>query len=168
MDIVCSHHEPPADAADLHMETVKRFQVSRCCLSVDHPRIGDVLTLEQYVAEGHLLITFLRRAGSLRSPIDQALEALGLPPRRTSVVNSWHLCAEMVAGTDRLVSTSVEQAALLQRASPGIRCLPLPAGLPWPDIPVNMLWHQRTHHSPPHRWLRLQLRDYLEAVAPPP
>jgi len=165
VDIVCSHHEAPADATDLHMETVKRFQVSRCCLSVDHPRIGASLSLDEYVAEEHLLITFLRRPGAQRSPIDQALQAMGRSPRRTSVVSSWQLCAEMVARTDRLVTTSDEQAALLQRASSRIRCLPLPEGLPWPEVPVNLLWHQRTHHSRPHRWLRLQLRDYLHPRA---
>lgn len=163
VDIVCSHQEPSADARDLHTETVKSFQISHCCLNVDHPRIGEALTMAEYAREEHLLITFLKRAGAQRSPIDLALEQQGLPARRSSVVNSWHLCAEMLARTDRIVSTSREQAAMLMRLSPNIRCLALPQGLVWPVVPVFMSWHQRTHHSKPHRWLRLQLRDYLGA-----
>lgn len=165
VDILCSHQEPPADAPDLHAEKVKSFQISHCCLSADHPRIGGAISLADYVREEHLLITFLKRAGAQRSPIDLALEGLGLPVRRSSVVNSWHLCAEMLACTDRLVSTSQEQAGMLMRMSPRIRCLPLPQGIAWPVVPVFLSWHQRTHHSKPHRWLRLQLRDYLSAGA---
>lgn len=168
VDVVCSHQEAPADAADLHTEKVRSFQISHCCLNIDHPRIARSLALSDYVREEHLLITFLNRSGAQRSPIDRALQQQGLPARRSSVVNSWHLCAEMLACTDRLVSTSSEQAAMLTRLSPRIRSLPLPAGLDWPSVPVHMSWHQRTHHSRTHRWLRLQLRDYLQGNFVPP
>jgi DNA-binding transcriptional LysR family regulator len=165
VDLLCCHQEPPADAPDLHAETVKSFQISHCCFGVDHPRIANGFSLADYAREEHLLITFLKRAGAQRSPIDVALEQLGLPARRSSVVNSWHLCAEMLACTDRLVSTSEEQAAMLMQLSPRIRSLPLPAGLDWPLVPVFLSWHQRTHHSKPHRWLRMQFRDHLSAGA---
>ncbi|MBW0172781.1 MAG: LysR family transcriptional regulator [Hydrogenophaga sp.] len=161
VDVVCSHYEPPTDARDLHMETVKRFELTHCCLNVDHPRIGQTLSLEQYQAEEHLLITFLRRHGGQRSPIDLELERLGFKARRASIVNSWLLCAELLGSTHRLVTTSRQQAAMLQRSNPRIRTLPLPAELSWPTMPVNMIWHPRTHNSRPHRWLRLQLREYL-------
>ena len=165
VDVVCSHYEPPSDARDLHMETVKRFELTRCCFSVDHPRIGQTLSLEQYQAEEHLLITFLRRHGGQRSPIDLELERLGFKARRASIVNSWLLCAELLGSTHRLVTTSLQQANMLQRSNPRIRSLPLPCGLHWPSMPVNMIWHPRTHNSRPHRWLRLQLREYLSPRA---
>lgn len=165
VDVVCSHYEPPADARDLYLETVKHFQITHCCLSVNHPRIGGSLTLEQYQAEEHLLITFLKRHGGRRSPIDLGLEARGYAPRRTTIVNSWHLCSELLARTDRLVTTSLQQARQLERANPNIRSIALPADFDWPSVPVNMIWHQRTHNSKPHRWLRLQLREFLSAGA---
>lgn len=165
VDVVCSHYEPPVDARDLYLETVKHFHITHCCVSVDHPRIGDTLTLEQYQAEEHLLITFLKRHGGRRSPIDLLLEARGLPPRRTTIVNSWHLCSELLARTDRLVTTSLQQARQLERGNPGIRSVALPVDFEWPSMPVNMIWHQRTHNSKPHRWLRLQLREFLSAIA---
>ncbi|MDO9507358.1 hypothetical protein [Hydrogenophaga sp.] len=46
--------------------------------------------------------------------------------------------------------------------------MPLPNDFEWPTMPVNMIWHQRTHNSKPHRWLRLQLREFLSAVAEEP
>jgi DNA-binding transcriptional LysR family regulator len=165
VDVVCSHQQAPEDARDLHEETVKRFQIAQCCLSREHPRIGDSLSLAQYVAEEHLLITFLKRSDHPHSPIDQALMARGLPARRSSVVGSWRLCAEMLARTDSLVSTSTAQAAMLMRMSEHVRSVPLPGDMPWPVVPVHMLWHQRTHDSRPHRWLRLQLREYLRYEA---
>ena len=161
VDVVCSHFEPPADARDLHMETVTRFELTRCCLSVDHPRIRDGLTLEEYRAEQHLLITSVKRLGSQRTAIDKELDRLGFPPRKASIINSWTLCSELLGSTDRLVTTSRQQAEMLERANPRIRSLPLPDGLEWPTVPVNMIWHPRTHNSRPHRWLRLQLREYL-------
>ena len=164
VDVVCSHYEPPADERDLHVETVKYFELTHCCVNVEHPRIGDVLTLEQYRSEEHLLITFLKRHGGRRSPIDLELVARGFLPRRTTIVNSWHLCSELLARTDRLVTTSRQQAGQLVRSNPMIRSIPLPPGLDWPTMPVNMIWHQRTHNSKPHQWLRLQLREFLSAV----
>lgn len=160
VDVVCSHHEAPADARDLHMETLRHFQVSVCCLRQDHPRIGDRLSLAQYLAESHLTIAFLQRPGVQRSAIDQSLQALGLPVRRSSAVPSWALCAELLSRTDHLVSTSPEQAEILMRAAPGLRCLALPADLCWPRVAVHMIWHHRTHQSKPHRWLRQRLREH--------
>ena len=164
VDVVCSHYEPPADARDLYVETVKYFQITHCCLNVEHPRVGDALTLEQYQSEEHLLITFLKRHGGRRSPIDLELESRGFPPRRTTIVNSWHLCSELLGRTDRLVTTSMQQARQLVRSNPRVRSIPLPPDFDWPTMPVNMIWHQRTHNSKPHRWLRLQLREFLSAV----
>lgn len=163
VDVVCSHHEAPADARDLHMETLRHFQVAVCCLRCGHPRIGDSLSLAQYVAESHLTIAFLQRPGAQRSAIDQSLQALGLPARRSSVVHSWTLCAELLARTEHLVSTSPEQAAILMRAAPGLRCLPLPGELDWPRVAVHMIWHQRTHQGKAHRWLRQRLREHAAA-----
>lgn len=168
VDVVCSHYEPPSDARDLYRETVKHFHITHCCMAVDHPRIRDTLTLAQYQAEEHLLITFLKRHGGRRSPIDLELEARGFPPRKTTIVNSWHLCSELLARTDRLVTTSRQQAMQLERSNPRIRSVPLPTDFEWPTMPVNMIWHQRTHNSKPHRWLRLQLREFLSAVAEEP
>lgn len=160
VDMVCSHHEAPADARDLHMETLRHFQVAVCCLRAGHPRIGDSLSLAQYLAETHLTINFLQRPGEQRSAIDQSLQALGLPARRSSTVHSWTLCAELLARTEHLVSTSPEQADILLRAAPGLRCLPLPGDLSWPRVAVHLMWHQRTHQSKPHRWLRQRLREH--------
>ena len=70
--------------------------------------------------------------------------------------------------TDRLVTTSRQQARQLERSNPRIRSVPLPTDFEWPTMPVNMIWHQRTHNSKPHRWLRLQLREFLSAVAEEP
>ena len=167
VDVACSQQAAPADARDLHMETVAHLRIAVCCLRVDHPRIGHMLSLDAYAAEAHLGIACHRRTGQPRNPIDDALRAMGRPERRHSAVQSWALCADLVACTDRLLSTSAGQAAVLMRASPRIRCLPLPAGLPQPEVPLHLLWHQRTHQSKPHRWLRQRLREYLTDTAAP-
>lgn len=156
VDLVCSHHEAPPDARDLHMETLRRLCIDTCCLRADHPRIRQAPELAQWLAEEQLAVAGLDRV------IDRLLAERGLPGRRASTVGSWALCARMLACTDRVAATSSEQAATLVRTSPGLRCLPLPGdGPPWPEVPVYLLWHQRTHQSPAHRWLRQRVRAHL-------
>src|SRR5690606_25056808 len=87
--------------------------------------------------------------------------------RQACSVGSWALCAEILARTDRVAAASAEQAALLLQASPALRSLPLPeAGPGLPQVPVYLLWHQRTHTSRPHRWLRQRVRAHLAAGVP--
>lgn len=161
VDVVCAPVAAPDDARDLHAETLARWPVDTCCLRTGHPRIGPVLTLSQYIAEAHIDIGV---PGARAHPLDQALREAGWPERRADAVVSLALCAAMLAGSDRLVGTTAAQAAALCRADSSLRTLPLPDGPAWPVVAVHMLWHQRTHQSRPHRWLRQRLRDHLGAV----
>lgn len=166
VDVVCTHQSAPTDARDLHAETLAQLPITLCCLRDDHPRIGDALSCAQYAAEEHLTVGTGRHADPAHDPIDRCLQALGLQARRRSAVPSWALCAELLVSTDRLVSASAEQAARLKQASPRIRVLPLPPELPNDPVPIYMLWHQRTHQSKPHRWLRQRLRAHFGDVPP--
>lgn len=162
VDVVCAPVASPEDARDLHAETLARWTVDTCCLRADHPRIGGAITGPQYLAESHL---DLGLTGGRAHAIDQALQAAGWPPRNADAVASLAVCAALLARTDRLASTSAAQAEALCRAAAGLRCLPLPAGPAWPVVAVQMLWHQRTHQSRPHRWLRQRLREHLATAA---
>lgn len=163
VDILLTGQAPPTDADDLHAEQLAASEHSHCCLSEAHPRIRESLSIQQYMAERHLLALATTRTRSAGSRIDQALVALGLGPRHFSVVQPLSRIAMLLATTDRLATVSAQQGAVLVRMSKGLRLMPLPPEVPRVPVQRYMAWHHRTHHSPPQRWLRERLRDYLYA-----
>lgn len=167
-DVLLTATPPPDDANDLHAEQIMASEHSHCCLSESHPRVGDRLSLQQYLTEQHLLVPAATRSSQTGSRIDHALEALGLGTRRFSLVQPLSRLATLLATTDRLATVSRQQGAVLVRLSKGLRLLPLPPEVPRVPLTRHMVWHHRTHHSPPHRWLRERLRDFLFAEAQAP
>lgn len=163
VDVVCSHLPPPADAGDLHSIKLGEWRATVCCLSVQHPRIGRSLSLDQYLTEIHLVTLYGTRRESLASPLSQEIEARGRQ-RRTSLVHSVRVAADILSRTDRLVTCNEEQARMIMRMAPGVHALPLPAELDLPSLDLYMVWHQRTHHSALHRWLREQIRDLWQSA----
>ena len=169
LDVLLTAAPPPGDAEDLHAELIMASEHSHCCLSESHPRVRGQLSLRQYLAEQHLLLPSAERSAEAGSRIDHALAALGLGARRYSLVQPVSRLATLLATTDRLATVSRQQGAVLLRLSEGLRLLPLPPELPRVPLQRHMVWHHRTHQSPPHRWLRERLRDFLyaDAQAPP-
>ena len=168
VDVVCGYQQPPNDARDLHVSVIRHIGLSHCVLSENHPRIGDSLSLEQYLAERHLRFAYVLRQNAAPSPVDVMLVDKGYPARQTCVVSSWGLCRDMLAKTDRLLTVDSLQAQQLCRSSTQIKSLPLPQDLCGVVIPIYMVWPHRTHNNKAHRWLRAQLQRYLESAAQVP
>lgn len=165
VDVVCGYQQPPPEARDLHVSIIRHIGLTHCVLSVEHPRIRDTLTLEQYLAERHLRFAYVLRQNALPSPVDLLLAEQGHPARQTCVVSSWGLCRDMLAKTDRILTVDGLQAQQLCRSSPQIKSIPLPEELSGVVIPIYMVWPHRTHNNKAHRWLRAQLKSYLESAA---
>lgn len=161
-DVLLTAWPPPEDAPDLHAEPLPATTFTHCCLSAAHPRIGDSLSLQQYLAEHHLLASVTMRATEAAVlPIDRWLMSIGLPPRSCSVVYPIDRLAHVLSTTDRLATVAPIDGNDLRRRAPGLRLLPLPPELPRSWRPNYMVWHHRTHQSPPHRWLRERLREHV-------
>ncbi|RYX88387.1 MAG: LysR family transcriptional regulator [Comamonadaceae bacterium] len=165
LDMLCGPMIELPDGAmrDLRFETVGRFDITHVCVSALHPRINRSLSMAQYLAESHLRVATAASAGEAPDPVDAGLWRQGLAKRRCSTVSSWALCAELLANSERLTTVTRHQACALTQADPRIRALPLPQGHDWPSHTVQMVWHERTNHSPAHRWLRDKLRSVLGA-----
>lgn len=166
VDIVCTHLPPPADAGDLHMTVIGEWQPTVCCFSAQHPRIGDSLSVEQYLAEVHLVTHFGTPQELATGQASKVFETRGWR-RRTSLVHSLRVAAEIVSKTDRMVTCNVEQADMIMRMAPGLRRLPLPSEFDLPTFKHYMVWHQRTQYSAAHRWLREQVKSLLHNRAAP-
>jgi DNA-binding transcriptional LysR family regulator len=165
VDLVCTHMAPPVDAGDLHSVRLGAWRATVCCFRVDHPRLASTadLSLDQYLAEVHLVTMYTSRRELQESPVAKMLERLGRQ-RRVSLAASVSLVAQIVSRTDRIVTCSRAWASQLQRLTNNVRYLPLPPEIVYPEADLFLVWHQRTHHSPPHRWLRDRIKVMVNAA----
>lgn len=124
-----------------------------CVMRKGHPLSGAPLTLDQFCAARHMLVSFSGRAFGF---IDEALATLNRSRRVVLTVNQFFTAGKVVAHSDLLtvlprhfvnVTGFADQLVL--------RELPFAS----PPIQVDALWHQRQNNSSAHAWLRTQVAD---------
>jgi len=111
---------------------------------------GDI-TPQRFAAGRHVLAA-RRRPGS--TPLDEALQALGLERDIATTVGSFSEALALARGSD-LVACVPERYTATLRA--GLFSFPLP--VPLPDMTISLLWHPRLHADAAHRWLRECVRS---------
>lgn len=118
-----------------------------------HPRIGDSLSMEQYLAERHVLLPLRTRE---RSQLELALGGQSLSRRVAATVQHFSAMPAVVGETDLLATLP---ASLWRRfgRSFGVQCLPFPG--PIPPVPVWMMWPGVLTDDPGHTWFRGVLQD---------
>lgn len=132
---------------------LKRRQLGReplmCAVRRDHPRISDRLTLEEYLAETHILVSPTQ--STTPGLVDARLEARGYRRRIVVRLSSFLIAPYIVQSSDhvltapRRVIDSARDALGLQVFSPPIEL---------ETLPIWMLWHERSQGDPAQRWLR--------------
>lgn len=128
-----------------------------CVMRQGHPLAQSTLTLDDYCAADHLLVSFSGRAHGL---VDQALSGLNRERRIMLTVNQYFTAARVVAHSDLvtvLPSFFVESTGFREK----VVTRPLPFEMP--SLLVDMLWHQRHDRASSHQWLRARLRDAARA-----
>jgi len=118
-----------------------------CVVREGHPRAGKRLTLDDYCALEHVVVSPLGRP----SAVDAALAERGRERRiRRSV--PFFLSGLLFAATSDDVLTVSERAASALAPVLGLRLLEPP--LPLAPYALHLLWHPRLEHEPGSRWLR--------------
>ena len=126
---------------------------SLCCiLRKDHPLLASALTKEAYFNAAHVRVRRPGRSYSMSS-IDNAASQLGEKLQVGAWVQNAHTLASVVAETDMVGTLSKRLAKRLAHQSIVRRDLPLDV----PKLKVALYWHERTHQSAAHRWLRTLL-----------
>ena len=122
-----------------------------CVMRKDHPLAKEDLTVDNYCAASHLLVSFSGRAHGL---VDEALAKIGRERRILLTVNQFFTAGRVVATSDLI---TVLPRHLI--ASTGITGALVTKELPFdlPNVHVDMLWHERDTRSPAHKWLRAHL-----------
>lgn len=126
----------------------KLFEQDFICLAnAYHPRIGLKLTLEDYVREAHVSVSY---AGS-NAIIDDVLRRNKVKLRILLSLQGFTGVARVIATTD-LITTIPRQIGLTLAQTAPLKVLNCP--LPMPSYEVKQYWHPRFNSDPGNQWLR--------------
>lgn len=141
-----------AEGADSLLRHARLYDTRYVCvMRRAHPLARGRLTLDDFCAAHHLMVSF---SGREQGPVDQALAALGRRRRIVLTVNQFFTAGRVVTRSDLLTvlpETFLDSTGYLDELA--IRELPIAL----PPVHVEMLWHLRHDADPAHRWLRQQV-----------
>ncbi|WP_026042829.1 LysR family transcriptional regulator [Pantoea sp. A4] len=127
-------------------------------VSSRHPRITDNLTLEQFLAEGHVVVNPWNEA---RGTIDQELEKLNIR-RRTVVELPSLLSAPAIVANSELITTLPERAMATLFSSEALTCFKVPFSVP--AYALNVYFHNARSVTPGHYWMRERIQELMNAL----
>ncbi|MBV1862782.1 MAG: LysR family transcriptional regulator [Nannocystaceae bacterium] len=120
-----------------------------CVVRQGHPTVGEALSLEQYVAAEHILVS---PTGSGTSTVDDWLDRRGLS-RKVVLRVPWFIAAPVIVGRSDLMLTAVHSSVddLLVEGL-GLRRLASPVDVE--PVAVMMTWHVRNNDDAAQVWIR--------------
>ena len=130
-----------------------------CMVGRDHPRIREGLSLVQFEAEDHVVVS---ASGSAPAIIEREVGRQGIKRRIALNIPSFLGAAFVIEHTDLLLIIPKRLSDVLQGRG-SFRIFPVP--FPLPDYEVKQHWHERFHHDEGNRWLRRVISRLLSGAA---
>jgi len=128
-----------------------------CAVRRNHPRIESRLSLKQFLAEDHVVVTTDVTGHWI---VNKALDEKRIARKVAVRLPDFLGLEAVVAGTDLVVIVPERLGDVMQKAA-RVKILPPPVELP--AYLVKQHWHERYHHDPSNRWLRsVVARLFLE------
>ena len=157
--VIAFLRRPPPELHQTHLYPQRMVCIAR----KNHSRVRDKLTLEQFLAATHVVWGGAPPVPypTMELMVDEALQDLGHARNVRLQVSSLLLMPELVAESDML-AVMPERFAIANSQHLPLQVLSLPFTVPQVDI--SMLWHDRRHQDPAHRWLRTTLREVCEEM----
>jgi DNA-binding transcriptional LysR family regulator len=118
-----------------------------CLVNSRHPRVGKVLTLDEYRREGHVAIV----QGTGAQLLGQALTQAGVRRHVVLDLPGFLGLQTIICSTD-LIATLPRHIGETLAARGGLSVHPCP--VPVPSFMVKQHWHSRFHQDAGNRWLR--------------
>ncbi|GHE90165.1 LysR family transcriptional regulator [Amycolatopsis deserti] len=137
------------------------FSDTWCCVvATGNERVGGTLTMDD-LRKLPWVFTYL--SATAFTTVARQLQALGIEPRVTAVVESFLALPHLVAGTERIGLIQGHLAARLSGVD-GVRVLPCP----FEPVPLveALWWHPMHEDDPEHRWMREVFAEAGRALAP--
>jgi DNA-binding transcriptional LysR family regulator len=129
-----------------------------CVVRRNHPKVKERLSLKTYIGLQHVLVTSQASGPGL---VDEALAKRGLSRTIALRMSHFLMVPPIIAVTDYVAAISPRVAAVY--AGPlGLRVLTPP--LPLPRGNVTQVWHERTHNSLAHQYLRGLFAEVAQEV----
>jgi DNA-binding transcriptional LysR family regulator len=114
-----------------------------------HPALKRKLTIDAFSKLDYVIVS--PEGGGFRGVTDTALESRGRKRRVVLSVPHFLFVPEVVARTDLV---AMLPSRLLKGRVDDVQILPAPLEIP--SYEMAMIWHERSHLDPAHRWLREQ------------
>jgi LysR family nod box-dependent transcriptional activator len=131
------------------------FEDTFTCIAWEsNPHISDRVTLDQYKALGHVVVSFADHG--VKSFDERFGAGSGLDRRVEVIVPSYHALPELVVGTDRIATMQTRLARKLAASFP-LKLVPLPS--PLPVLREAMFWPPLFDSDPGHIWVRSLLKQ---------
>lgn len=122
-----------------------------------HPILDD-LTLENYVAADHAIVTL---KDSKVNVVDMALAELGVSRKVALRCEHYFAATSVISQCDMLLTMPNAYANLLKEKMP-VHVTQLPFEVP--ELPVHMYWHKQAEHDPVNGWMREKLMDIAKTL----
>jgi DNA-binding transcriptional LysR family regulator len=119
-----------------------------CVMRKDHPLAQWQLTLDDYCAARHMLVSFSGRPYGF---IDEALAGLGRQRQIVLTVNQFFTAGRVVAHSN-LLTVLPRHFISVTGIADELALKPLPFDVPM--VHVDALWHRRSQLRGSHQWLR--------------
>lgn len=128
----------------------------------NHPYIGDTLTLEQYVAMEHILIS---PSGAQVGIVDHWLKQHHLSRKIALMVPHFLSAPLIIAQTDMVLTLPYRIAEKFAHMAP-LQLLHTPIELP--AYQLSMIWHPLYQKDPADQWLRTLIKTVSQQIADTP
>lgn len=146
LDIVIGNWPQPPE--QLHLSHLLEDELV-CVMGRNNPLAKKKLTVEEYLQAPHLVP--LPYSPSRRGVVDTHLSSMRVTRNTRVVLPQFTMAPHLLPGTDLIFTTTRHFAMHYARVLP-LAIVPSP--IEFPRVLFYQLWHDRTHHSAGHRWLR--------------
>lgn len=128
-----------------------------CVMRKDHPLAKPDLSIEEFAAADHLLISL---SGDSTGPTDLALQQIGMSRRVAMTVNHFASAAPIIMDSD--IIAILPPGAIYKHIDSGKLSVTKPP-IEIPPVPISMLWHKRQENDAGLKWMRYHFkRIYVE------
>lgn len=155
LDVACGVFP---EAITWHQEQPLFHETYLCAARTDHPTLGKTVTLDEYLALPHLLISIKE---DRRGRVDDLL-AEQHRSRRVALSIPHFLAAPAVLAETDMIATLARRVGVAFARNQGLKLLPPP--LPLKGFTVSMRWHRSTQASLATQWLRAVIAEVAETI----